>query len=73
MRQTRTQPAVNVHNVVCGVDGSVDGKGMSPGLLPRNGALASGKKPAALVAGASGSGEHDTELPEARRRDGGLP
>ena len=45
------------------MDGSVDGKGMPPGLLPRNGALASGKKPAALVAGASGSGEHNTEAP----------
>ena len=64
MRQTRSQPAVNVHNVVCGVDGSVDGKGMPPGLLPRNGALASGEKPAALVAGASGSVEQSTEAPE---------
>ena len=59
--------------MVCGVGGSVDGKGMPPGLLPRNGALASGKRPAALVAGASGSGEQSAEAPEARRRDGGLP
>ena len=49
--------------MVCGVDGSVDGKGMPPGLLPPNGALASGKKPAALVAGARGSGEQSTEAP----------
>ena len=45
------------------MDGSVDGKGMPPGLLPRNGALASGKKPAALVAVASGACEQSTEAP----------
>ena len=59
--------------MVCGVDGSGDGKGMPPGLPPRNEPLASGKKRAALAAGASGSDEQSTEAPEARRRDGGLP
>jgi|TARA_B110001469_G_scaffold123178_1_gene134827 hypothetical protein len=61
--------------VDCGVDGrdgSVDGNGMPPGLLPRE-ALASGKKHAALVAGASGSVEQITEPPEEKRRTGGLP
>tara|TARA_B100000780_G_C20823591_1_gene327261 strand:+ start:109 stop:285 length:177 start_codon:yes stop_codon:yes gene_type:complete len=58
--------------VDCGVDGSVDGNGMPPGLLPGE-ALASGKKHAALVAVASGSVEQITEPPEEKRRTGGLP
>ena len=75
---TLIHPAVNVHNVDCGVDGRVDGNGnvdgncKPPGLLPRE-TLASGRKHAAPVAGVSGSVKQITEPPEEKRRTGGLP